>query len=155
MDKAFLVDSQINEGRLFLEELDKVDFDVKAAFWVYYGEDPTWKLMIASRAFALDPLNEKENPYAVIFRVLNSIQNRTLSIADIEPVSLAHPFVRVLSSVIFTGPGIVRMRFVNTVFNGIFFEDLYVYRMNISKTKRSRKGPNHKTHRSKHTKNCL
>ena len=43
-----LLAGAIEEGKQLLEALDKAQLQIRAAFWIYYGTTPTWKLMIGS-----------------------------------------------------------------------------------------------------------
>jgi hypothetical protein len=48
MDKAILVEQDIDGGRKLVQALDSAGFPVVAALWNYLPEDDSWRLLIAS-----------------------------------------------------------------------------------------------------------
>ncbi len=132
MDTTTLVEKQIQEGRDFILELDKRAFEIKAAFWVYDENYSSWKLMIASSSDKLDITQGSRKAHGTIINVLSSMKNPSyLSSSDVILISLTHPLITNLAPLINTGNEIANMRFSNTLLNQIYFEGIYLYRMNV------------------------
>lgn len=132
MDKTTLVEKQIQEGKIFLSELDKEDLHIKAAFWLYDENDGSWKLFISSSSDKLDIQKNVLDSYGTITRIMRSIPALSmLSTSDIVLISLDHPLIKNLGPIIKTGSGIADMRFSNTLLGKIYVEGIYIYRMNI------------------------
>lgn len=131
MDNTPLVEKQIQEGKLFISELDKADLQIKAAFWLY-DDTNTWKLVIASSS---EKLNVKENlldAYGALIDILRSMSKLTiLSGSDLELISLDHPLIKNIGSVVKTGPELVDIRVSKTLFNSVYIDAMYIYRMDV------------------------
>jgi hypothetical protein len=132
MDKITLGEKQIQEGKLFISELDKANLEIKAAFWLFNENDGSWKLQVSSSS---DRLNIKKNilePYRILADIMRSIPDLSLiSTQDIVLIPLDHPLIKNIGSQIQTGPGISDMRFFNTLMNQFYIEGMHLYRMNI------------------------
>ena len=48
MDKRALVESDIEDGRRLIDSLDKTEFPIAAALWLYSPDSDDWRLTIAS-----------------------------------------------------------------------------------------------------------
>ena len=48
MYKTFLVETDIEDGRRILEELEKRHLRITAAFWLRFEEEDNWKLVVVS-----------------------------------------------------------------------------------------------------------
>jgi len=130
MDKATLVEIGEKEGEELVRTLDDSGLDVVAAFWFYVSDSDTWRLFIAS------PTVDQEGPKAVYERIQNVLSEKghefRISLRDISVISPDHSLVKVLNSVIRTGPTptISSIRFTHNTVNNVFIEDAYIYRMN-------------------------
>ena len=132
MDKTTLVEKQIQEGKLFLSELDKAGLEIKAAFWMYDETDSSWKLMIASSSEKLNINKNILDAYGTLTNIIRSIPNLSLlSSSDIVLIPLDHPLIKNIGPLIKTDSVIVDMRFSNTLLNNIYVEGMHLYRMNI------------------------
>ena len=122
-----LVDRKVERGRRLIKKLDASGFPVTAAFWYYFPEAEQWRLVIAS------PTVESGGRHAA-YTEIHRIQRRglraaPLSVSEITAVSPHDPLVKLLSSAIRTGPGIVGIAFSGNVINGVHIEDAYIYRL--------------------------
>lgn len=134
MDKATLVRPEvedesklINAGRRLIESLDRSDFEVIAALWLYLSEPDEWRLIIAS------PTEHEKGPrkaYIAIQSVLNtSLPPIEIPLQNISVVSPDDNLIRTLQGLISTGSGISGIRFKQCSFNNLFIEDAYIYRV--------------------------
>ena len=132
MDKATLVEQQIQEGKDLIAKFDDLGLAVQAAFWLYDSEKASWKFVLASLSEKLDVQKDTIGAYRTIVDVFHSMKNLSyLSSSDVEIISANHSLIKNFSSLIHTGPGIYNMSFTNTLINNVFVEGLYVYRMNL------------------------
>lgn len=127
MDKPTLVDPDKKAGEALLKKLDGIDFDVKAAFWLYLSEPNEWRLFFAS------PVVDKKGPkeaYETVQSHLEKLKERyELSLQNISLISSNDKLVKLLKAAIKTGPGVSNIRFTGNVINNVFIEDAYIYRV--------------------------
>ncbi|MFA6916135.1 MAG: hypothetical protein WC222_07040 [Parachlamydiales bacterium] len=132
MDKTTLVEKQIQEGKLFVSELDKANLGIRAAFWLYDENDSSWKLYIASSSEKLNPEKDILDSYRILTEIMRSIPNLyQINPSDIVLISLDHPIIKNIGPLIQTGTEIVDITFSNTLLNNIYVEGMYLYRMNV------------------------
>jgi len=48
MDQIILVDSQLDDGRILIDELSQRGFEIAAAFWITENDENLWHLYLAS-----------------------------------------------------------------------------------------------------------
>ena len=118
----------IESGKILLEELDKAEIKVDAAFWFFFSDSSSWKLV-----FSL-PQEIKKGPkkaYSVIQKVYSKIGNKLpgLSINDVVLSNIADPLIKILKVMIHTGPEISEIRLTQNMINGTFIEDAVMYRL--------------------------
>ena len=124
-----LTDSMMKTGAKLIERLDAKNSEVKSAFWLYFSEEKTWKLMVAS------PLVDKEGPRVYYKRIVDANTQATteeeiVSLNDIGVINTNHQIVQLLKFMIATGDGTSGIRFSRNTINGVFIEDTYIYRSN-------------------------
>ena len=124
-----LSDSMIKAGAKLIERLDAENAQVKSAFWLYFSEDKSWKLIIAS------PLVDSEGPREYYKRVVTANSaaandEETVSLHDISVTNTSNQIVQLLKMAIGTGTGTSGIRFSRNTINGLFIEDSYLYRSN-------------------------
>lgn len=81
MDTELLVESQIEDGKLFVEQLIQDGFNVSVALWVKPSDEGLWYLIIAS------PLAEEQNrsdAYQVLYSSLDKLSASSISYSDIK-----------------------------------------------------------------------
>lgn len=136
MDKSLLVTGEFTEamkkvGAVLLRRLDTDKAGVRSAFWYYFPDVKSWKLVIASEKVDL------EGPREFYKRVVKAIQtapkkNPTISLNDIGVTNMSNPIVRLIGIAIGTPSNAVGdIRFSRNTINGNFIEDAYIYRSNI------------------------
>jgi hypothetical protein len=124
-----LADSMMKAGAKLIERLDAKNSEVKSAFWLYFSEEKTWKLIVAS------PLVDKEGPRDYYKRIIaaNTLapaEEEIVSLNDIGVTNTNHQIAQLLKFMIATGDGISGIRFSRNTINGVFIEDTYIYRSN-------------------------
>lgn len=122
-----LSEQMMSAGAKLVERLDEKGSDVKSAFWLFFTENRTWKLIIAS------PLVTSEGPREFYKRVVaaNSLaaaEEPLISLNNIGVTGLENHIVKLLKFAIGTGSGISGVRFSRNTINGYFIDDAYIYR---------------------------
>jgi hypothetical protein len=119
-------DQMKDSGRQIIEELDRVDFDVVAAFWLYSSEFNEWRLMIAS------PVVDASGPkaaYTIVQEALKrfSFDPSVLALHNISVLGRDDPLVHLFRNAI-RFPGLGGTRLTRYRVSGVFIEDAYIYR---------------------------
>ncbi|MDO9479045.1 MAG: hypothetical protein Q8S96_12835 [Hydrogenophaga sp.] len=122
--------SMMNAGAKLIERLDAKQSEIKSAFWLYFSEDKTWKLIIAS------PLVDALGPREFYKKVVDansaaSEEEEVISLNDIGVTNTANQIVQLLRFAIGTGDRISGIRFSRNTINGNFIEDTYIYRSKL------------------------
>lgn len=136
MAKDILVTEVLSEkmtksGAQLIHRLDKLDSEVKSAFWLFFPDDKSWKLIIAS------PLVGKYGPREFYKRVVSSNNDASeneniVSLNDVGVANIDHPIVQLMKFAIGTGENDVsEIRFSRNTINGTFIEDSLIYRSSI------------------------
>jgi hypothetical protein len=85
MGKTTLVNTDMEAGKNLLKKLDKAEFKVQAALWLYMSEPEEWRLIFAS------PIIDDEGPKKAYEEVQSELQGSNqkdkLSLQDISLVS--------------------------------------------------------------------
>jgi len=131
MVKPTLVDADMKAGEALLKKLDKIKFDVKAAFWFYMPDSEEWRLIFAS------PAVDKKGPKEAYEKVQSQLpelkeeleQDYELSLQNISVVSPNDDLIKLLKTAVKTGPGVSHIRFARNVIDNVFIEDAYIYRV--------------------------
>jgi hypothetical protein len=121
--------SMMNTGAKLIERLDAKQSEIKSAFWLYFSEDKTWKLIISSPL--VDALGPREFYKKVVdANSLASEEEEVISLNDVGVTNTSNQIVQLLKFAIGTGGGISGIRFSRNTINGHFIEDSYIYRSN-------------------------
>ena len=131
MDKAALVDQNIDAGRRLREKLDGANFPAFATLWLYSADLDEWRFLIAS------PIVDDKGPSAA-YKKLQALFRKSeaghispaISLRNTKIVSPASEITLLLGKAINTGSGITNIRFSGNTVNGVFFEDALIYRIN-------------------------
>lgn len=124
-----LTDSMMKAGAKLIERLDVKNSEIKSSFWLYFSEEKSWKLIVAST------LVDKEGPRDFYKRIVDANTQATseeeiVSLNDIGVTNTNYQIVQLLKFMIATGDGISGIRFSRNTINGVFIEDTYIYRSN-------------------------
>ena|ERR1043165_10100874 len=136
--KEYLTKEMIEAGEKLLRRLSASDFEVVAAFWLYYAEPEEWRLTLAW------PLVDKEGPrkgYTKIREVLEQAGDKIpgLDLLNITVVSPNKEIVRALASAKDLS-ALQGKRFPRSGFGGVYVDDIYIYFVkDAAKPLRSRK----------------
>ena len=125
-----LTTDMISVGESLLKKLDKTDAKVAAVFWLFFPEERSWKLFFASE------LVKAEGPkkyYKKIIDALKTFEEKenTISLNDIGVTDNSDKTVLLLSSEFHSGQNILKKRISRETIDGHFFEDAYIYRINL------------------------
>lgn len=123
-----LTDEKIKAGKTLLEVCDVSKVTINAAFWFYFQDQETWKLMLSVKDI------NKNGPKSTYDKLQKLIKKNRLKeqlpLSEIALTKHKAPILDLLRLVIKTGPGIAGIRFTGNVVNGQLIPDVYIYRMN-------------------------
>lgn len=125
-----LSDAMTKTGGMLIEKLDSENAEVKAAFWFYFSDDRIWKLIIAS------PLVDTGGPRKYYKKIIMANKKflageEVISINDISVTNTNNNIVKLLQPLVGTDDSINSIRLSRNTVNGIFIEDVYIYRLNL------------------------
>ena len=126
MDKAILVGYSIEEGKKLLKELDQSNLEVTSAFWYYVSESEQYRLVIVT------PFFEKHGPrktYEKVQKVLRSEKDLDLTLSDIYLMGPDDPLNKGLRALLSSGSELSGERITQSVVDGIYIDDAYLYRV--------------------------
>lgn len=128
MVKTFLVERDLKDGETLIKKLDKANFDVHAAFWLYDSEGEYWRFVIASDVVETEGVRKA---YEQINHIINeNKQLISINLMDLSAWSTEHPLIKSLRTYIQTAPNeIADIRFSSGTINNTFIDDAYIYRM--------------------------
>lgn len=126
--KEVLAEGKIAAGKALTAALDETPLHPTSAFWFYYPDTNTWRLIYVAAMVA------REGPrhaYAIIQKALAKLleDDQGLSLQEIGVAEPTSPLVCLLASAIHTGDGIYGISFSKATINGQFIDDAYIYRM--------------------------
>ena len=128
MDKTILVGFSVVEGEKLLNRLDQSNLlEVTSAFWYYVSESEQYRLVIVS------PFFEKHGPrktYEKIQKVIRSNEDLNLTLSDVSVMGPNDPLNEALRTLLPKGaPNISGQRITQSVVDGIYIDDAYLYRI--------------------------
>ena len=123
-----LTQELIESGKSLVQKLDASGAKVDAAFWFFFPDVGTWKLMLSLPDLA------REGPKRAYRRIQSSLgqlpeSSRAFSLDDVAITKADAPILKLLKVALRTGPGISGIRFTNNVINGVVVNDAYIYRL--------------------------
>ncbi len=134
VDKIEMVESNLSKelidaGAELLRRLDDRGMQPDAAFWFYFPDVSTWKLVLVEVEVG------KTGPKEIYRRIQVTLTaaGDDLHPLELDDITLAKPdapMVALLRTAVHTGPGIAGIRFTRNVVNGTLIEDAYIYRLN-------------------------
>jgi hypothetical protein len=122
--KQDLTPEMIQAGAEFIRVLDAAQVPVTSAFWLYHGEEPDWRLVIASPEVVQLGIREFYGKLIDHRRALNRDEVNSSVVTAVAPDD---PIVAAVRKV-YKLPGIASIRSTGNVFNGILIPDALIYR---------------------------
>lgn len=123
--KEDLTPEMISAGADLVRALDAASIPVTAAFWLYYGDEPDWRLRIVSPEVAQLGTLQFYRKLGDQMRALQRPELTSSNVTALEPDARIVTAMRNTLSV----PGIAKMRRTNNVFDGVFIPDALIYRL--------------------------
>lgn len=114
-----LVEGEIQDGRALVRDLDAAGVPIVGAFWFYMTDVRRWKLIIVS-----DRAKSGARDLYVEALKLKS----PIDLAKVEFVPPSSAIFKALGS-IFNVRGLGSLRVSQSMFNGVYVDDAYVYRL--------------------------
>jgi len=121
-------------GKSLVKRLDETDAKVQAAFWLLDAEDKTWKLTLVS------PLVESEGPRNYYRRIddINESAKPDEEVIALHDISVTNThnrifkaFLSIRDTVLWNEKLWVKKRLGKNFIGGVYFEDMYIYRMDL------------------------
>jgi hypothetical protein len=116
----------IDAGRALVEELDKRNEEVDAAFWFLFSDTRDWKLVLSL------PAAIKKGPRESYKAVQKAMQKLNVTAFGLDRVAIARldtHLIKLMRTAVRTGKSLSGIRFTNNVINGVVIEDAYIYRL--------------------------
>ena len=126
MDKAALVNVDIDRGAEILRALDEANLKVKVVLWLHLPEYDDWRLVLASRNF--DTVDPRE-AYGLVHKALD---NAGFPIEHTPPLLILpmnDPSIRDLRRMFGKAKSVLGMRLGGQLIGDRFIEDGYAYRI--------------------------
>lgn len=124
-----LSDEMVSSGAELLRALDRLQVNVKAAFWLLFPEERTWRFVLVS------PEARTAGPRVLYGKVASANKRlpdgtKPIATSDVAVADDRSPIYGLLKAAIGTGPRDVGgIRFTANVINGRRIDDAYIYRM--------------------------
>jgi hypothetical protein len=122
--RDILSDEMIQAGAEVVQQLDRSDFPIEAALWLYLPDSQQWRLMLASPEVKI---HGPKKGYKQIQSALTQLAPR-LSLQNVTLVDSTDPLILLLKKTLKTDGG-TGVRFRGNTVNGVFIEDAYIYRL--------------------------
>jgi hypothetical protein len=129
MVEAHLTKEMIDAGAALVRKLDERGIQPDAAFWLYFPDMQTWKLVIAQVKVGSEGPKQMYRQIQELMEEFSQ-QIQELSLDDVTLSKPDAPIISLLRMAIHTGPGVSGIRFKNNVINGTVIEDAFIYRLN-------------------------
>jgi hypothetical protein len=125
MLKTVLVKELIDEGARLLQELDRRNYPVEAAFWVYLAESDYWRLVMAS------PLVDEQGPIAAYRDLREALAVTDPSTLSLQDISVLSPNGQDYQALLGSAVGVGGLGFVAARgrVSPVVFQDAYIYRL--------------------------
>lgn len=126
MDKALLVNVNLDSGGRILEALDEAKIRVNVALWARLSEYQDWRLILAARQL------DKAGPsgaYGVVYDALRKAGFTVDDTAAIMILGMKDPFIRELRRVFGGARSVEGMTLGGQSIGDRFVEDAFVYRI--------------------------
>lgn len=125
-----LVESDIEGGKLLVEQLDFGNVPLSAALWFYDREEECYRLFLATKVY--DDRGPLE-AYRVVQEFLKKLpEEHRLSLTDINIVSPSDETIVAIKQAVQTppAPDISGIRFSRNLVNNVYVDDAWIYRSN-------------------------
>lgn len=122
-------DEMLLAGETLIKRLDESNAKVAAAFWILEDKEKTWELTIVS------PLVESEGPRN-FYKRINVINESAktdelvISLHDIRVSNTDNRYVKAIKNSVLGNAVLGNNRLGRNFMGGVYFEDMYLYRMN-------------------------
>ena len=124
--KEALTTEKIEGGKLLTELLDKTDLEITASFWFYFIDAQKWNLILGiSQVMKEGSLKS----IAKIQKVFEKNQFQGIDFLDVIVLQSDHPIIKRLMKMATTGKTIKGIRISQSVIDGVFIQDAYIYRL--------------------------
>jgi hypothetical protein len=125
MDKAAMVNVDINRGSELLDALERAKLKVGVALWMFSPEYEDWRLVVSARQlYSLDP----RDAYRLVHNSLDTAGFTPEKTPPIMILPMADPFIRELRRLFGKTKNVEGMRLGGQMIGDRFIQDAYIYR---------------------------
>jgi len=124
MDKATLVNIDLDRGAEVLKVLDSTDLGIKVALWLFSPDHDDWFLVLASRQ-----LDGSKHSYGVVNQALVKAGYAIEKAPPLWIMPMNDPFIRGLRKTFGKAKNVEGMRLGLQTIGNWFIEDAFVYRI--------------------------
>jgi len=126
MDKAALVNVDIERGTEIVDALEGANIRVNVALWAHLAEYEDWRLVLSARRFDAMDLRDA---YGLLHDALARAGFTVRKTPSILILSMSDPSIRELRRIFGKTKSVEGMRLGGQMFGDRFIEDAYVYRI--------------------------
>jgi len=124
MDKAALVNIDLDRGAQVLKVLDSTDLEIKVALWLFSPDHDDWFLVLASRQ-----LDGSKHSYGIVNQALVKAGYAIEKAPPLWIMPMNDPFIRGLRKIFGKSKNVEGMRLGLQTIGNRFVEDAFVYRI--------------------------
>jgi hypothetical protein len=126
MDKAALVNVELERGAELLDVLNRANVRVNVALWAHLSEYEDWRLIVSSRQFdSLDP----RDAYRLLHDTLEMAGFGVRKTPPIMILPMSAPFIKDLRRIFGKAKSVEGMRLGGQMIGDRFIDDAYVYKI--------------------------
>lgn len=126
MDKAALVNIDVERGSEILRALDSAKVKIKVFTWLHLSEYEDWRLVLASPDF--DAAGPRES-YGLVHKALDNVGFPAELTPALLILPMSDPSIRALRRVFGKAKNVLGMRLGHQMIGDRFVEDGYAYRI--------------------------
>jgi hypothetical protein len=124
--KEALTDDMIRTGASVVEALDRQNFTVDAALWLYLVDTNQWRLLLASPEVHVDG---PRKAYTRLFQAIRNAHVHGVTLENLGVLDSQDPLIQLFRRVVRTDRGIAPRRVSKNTIYGHYIEDALIYRM--------------------------
>lgn len=130
MDKNQMVKQEpdIESGKTLLKAMDNKKINPSIFIWLYLSESNRWRILISANKYENKNLKKSYNLFIKEFANENSVNK--IGLSNITIIPQKSDLLNTLRMAITTDKkSISGIRFTSNIINGIFIDDVYIYRL--------------------------
>jgi|688.fasta_scaffold318048_3 hypothetical protein len=119
MAETPLVEKDIEQGRKFLELLDRAGISVKGAVWIYQADNERWRLFIFTD-------EARHGSKDLLLKAIDA--GADIDLSSVQFDTTENPLFKGLKQFVRV-EGVSQVRMQKNIFGGVYVEDAVIYRL--------------------------